>query len=316
MNIHSAQTSYRRLKMSKNHNWTTKDIPDQSGKIVIVTGANSGIGYETARALALHGATVIMACRDLEKGTTAVEKILKEHPQADIDLRQLDLADLSSVQQFAENVLAEYDRLDILINNGGVMATPYQKTVDGFELQFGTNHLGHFMLSALLFDLLHYTPNSRVVTVTSYAHFFGRINFRDLNGERFYQKWLAYGQSKLANVLFGYELQRRSARNGKNPISIVVHPGYAATNLQHTSTLFSMLNPIMAQSQEMGALPTLYAATSPEIRGGEYIGPDGFLGQHGYPHQARSSGLSYDQDYAQRLWEVSEQLTGIQFNVA
>jgi NAD(P)-dependent dehydrogenase (short-subunit alcohol dehydrogenase family) len=301
--------------MSKNHNWTTKDIPDQSGKIVIVTGANSGIGYETARALALHGATVIMACRDLEKGAAAAEEIRREHPQADIDLRQLDLADFGSVQQFAEDFLDEYDRLDILINNGGVMATPYQKTVDGFELQFGTNHLGHFMLTALLFDLLHDTPDSRVVTVTSYAHLFSRINFRDLNSEGFYQKWLAYGQSKLANVLFGYELQRRAARNGKNPISIVVHPGYAATNLQHTSTLFSMLNPILAQSQEMGALPTLYAATSPDIRGGEYIGPDGFLGQRGYPHLTNSSGPSHDREDARRLWEVSKQLTGIEFNV-
>ena len=301
--------------MSKNHNWTIKDIPDQSGKTVIVTGANSGIGYEAARALALKGAIVIMACRDLEKGEAAVGEILKEHPRANLNLRQLDLADLSSVQQFAENILAEYDRLDILINNGGVMATPYRKTVDGFELQFGTNHLGHFMLTGLLFDLLHDTPDSRVVTVTSYAHLFGRINFRDLNSERFYQKWLAYGQSKLANVLFGYELQRRSARNGKNPISIVVHPGYAATNLQHTSTLFSFLNPIIAQSPEMGALPTLYAATSPEIRGGEYIGPDGFLGQHGYPHLTNSSGPSHDRENARRLWEVSEQLTGIEFNV-
>jgi NAD(P)-dependent dehydrogenase (short-subunit alcohol dehydrogenase family) len=301
--------------MSKNHNWTTKDIPDQSGKIVIVTGANSGIGYETARALALHGATVIMACRDLEKGAAAAEEIRREHPQADIDLRQLDLADFGSVQQFAEDFLDEYDRLDILINNGGVMATPYQKTVDGFELQFGTNHLGHFMLTALLFDLLHDTPDSRVVTVTSYAHLFSRINFRDLNSEGFYQKWLAYGQSKLANVLFGYELQRRAARNGKNPISIVVHPGYAATNLQHTSTLFSFLNPILAQSQEMGALPTLYAATSPDIRGGEYIGPDGFLGQRGYPHLTNSSGPSHDREDARRLWEVSKQLTGIEFNV-
>ena len=301
--------------MSKKLNWTSKDIPDQSGKIAIVTGANSGIGYEAARALALHGATVIMACRDLEKGEAAVEQILKENPQADIDLQQLDLADLSSVQQFAENFSEYYDHLDILINNGGVMATPYQKTVDGFELQFGTNHLGHFMLTGLLFDLLHDTPDSRVVTVTSYAHLFGRINFRDLNGERFYQKWLAYGQSKLANVLFGYELQRRTGRNGRNPISIVVHPGYAATNLQHTSTLFSMLNPIMAQSQEMGALPTLYAATSPDIRGGEYIGPDGFLGQRGYPHLTNSSGPSHDREDARHLWEVSEQLTGIEFNV-
>jgi NAD(P)-dependent dehydrogenase (short-subunit alcohol dehydrogenase family) len=301
--------------MSKANKWTTKNIPDQSGKIVIVTGANSGIGYEATRALAMRGATVIMACRNIEKGETAAEQIQKEDSQGKVILQRLDLADLNSVRQFAENFLAEFERLDVLVNNGGIMATPYGKTADGFELQFGTNNLGHFMLTGLLINLLKSTPNSRVVTVTSYAHFFGMINFSDLNSERFYQKWLAYGQSKLANVLFGYELQRRADRNGRNPISIVVHPGYAATNLQHTSSLFSFLNPVMAQSPEMGALSTLYAATSPEIRGGEYIGPDGFLGQHGYPHKARSSRQSQDVDTAQRLWEVSEELTGIQFNI-
>jgi NAD(P)-dependent dehydrogenase (short-subunit alcohol dehydrogenase family) len=301
--------------MSKEYHWTTDNIPDQSGKIVIVTGANSGIGYGAARALVHKGATVIMACRSLEKGEAAVAQIIKEDPRGQVILRQLDLADLNSVRAFAKDILAEFDRLDILINNAGVMATPYRKTTDGFEMQFGTNHLGHFTLTGLLIDLLKATPNSRVVTVSSYAHFFGRINFGDLNSENFYQKWLSYGQSKLANVLFGYELQRRADRNGANPISIVAHPGYAATNLQHTTTLFSMLNPILAQSQEMGALPTLYAATSPEIRGGEFIGPDGFLGQRGYPHKASSSRASHDQDTAQRLWEISEQLTGIQFDI-
>jgi NAD(P)-dependent dehydrogenase (short-subunit alcohol dehydrogenase family) len=304
--------SNRRLKMSKKENWTTNDIPDQSGKVIIVTGANSGIGYEAARALVKRGATVIMACRSLERGEAALQQILSENPSGQLNLQKLDLANLSSVLQFAEKFLAEYDRLDVLINNAGVMATPYGKTTDGFEMQFGTNHLGHFKLTGLMYDLLKSTPNSRVVTVTSYAHFFGRMNFNDLNGERFYQKWLAYGQSKLANVLFGYEFQRRVSRNGRNPISVVAHPGYAATNLQRTSTLFSVLNPIMAQSQEMGAL---YAATSPEIRGGEYIGPNGFLGQHGYPHKARSSHLSQDPYQSQQLWEVSEQLTGIQFKM-
>jgi len=261
--------------MSKNNKWTTKDIPDQNGKVVIVTGANSGIGFEASRALAGRGATVVMACRSLDKGEAAARQIRGEYPEAQLDLKQIDLADLSSVRAFAEDFLAEYERLDILINNAGVMATPYRKTVDGFELQFGANHLGHFALTGLLIELLKKTPESRIVTVSSYAHFIGRINFNDLGSEKSYQKWLAYGQSKLANVLFGYELQRRSARNGGNPISVVVHPGYAATNLQHTTTFFQMLNPIMAQSQEMGALPTLYAATSPEIQGGEYIGPEG-----------------------------------------
>ena len=300
--------------MAKKNVWTTENIPDQSGKIVIVTGANSGIGFETVRALALHGATVIMACRSLEKGQAAVDQIRGENPRGQVFLQRLDLADLDSVGQFAEIFLADNSRLDILINNAGVMATPYQRTADGFELQFATNHLGHFKLTGLLIDLLRRTPNSRVVTVSSYGHFFGRINFNDLNSQRFYQKWLAYCQSKLANVLFGYELQRSLKNSGDNPISIVAHPGSVATNLQRTTTLFRMLNPILAQSQAMGALPSLYAATSPDIRGGEYIGPDRFFGQHGYPRVVRSSPRSYDQDLARRLWEVSEELTGIRFN--
>ena len=301
--------------MNNNNKWTSEQMPDQSGKIVIVTGANSGIGYEAARALAIKGATVIMACRNLEKGQSAVNQISAEFSAAKILLRQLDLADLSSVQQFAETFLAEFDRLDVLINNAGVMAIPYHQTVDGFEMQFGTNHLGHFKLTGLLFDLLKRTPNSRVVTLSSYAHFFGWINFKDLNGKRFYQKWLAYCQSKLANILFGYELQRRLAAIGNNPISIVVHPGWAATNLQHSTWFFRLLNPLLAQSQEIGALPTLYAVTNPEVRGGEYIGPDGFLGQRGYPHKARSSRRSHDPETAKKLWQVSEEFTGIRFEI-
>ena len=301
--------------MSMNNKWTTEQIPDQSGKIVIVTGANSGIGYEATRALAIKGASVIMACRSLEKGQRAVDQIRTEFPDAQVLLRPLDLADLSSVQQFANTFLSEFDRLDVLINNAGGMAIPYHKTADGFEMQFGTNHLGHFKLTALLFDLLKRTPNSRIVTVTSYAHFFGWINFNNLNSERFYQKWLAYCQSKLANILFGYELQRRVALGGKNPLSIVVHPGWAATNLQHSTWFFSLLNPLLSQSQEMGALPSLYAATSPEVCGGEYIGPDGFLGQRGYPHKARSSRRSMDLDTAKKLWAISEEITGIQFDI-
>ena len=299
----------------KNDKWTLENIPDQRGKIVIVTGANSGIGYEAARALARKGANVIMACRSLEKGEAAVAQIRRENLQGDVILRQLDLADLSSVRNFADEFLAEYKQLNILINNAGVMAIPYRKTKDGFEMQFGTNHLGHFVLTGLLFELLKNTPNSRVVTVSSYAHIVGKINFDDLNSEKSYQKWLAYGQSKLANLLFAYELQRRSAKKGDNPISIAVHPGYAATNLQNSSSFFSFTNNFMAQSQEMGALPTLYAATNPEIEGGEFIGPDGFLAQRGYPHKARSSARSYDPETAQRLWQVSEELTGVRFDV-
>jgi NAD(P)-dependent dehydrogenase (short-subunit alcohol dehydrogenase family) len=293
--------------------WTTENIPDQSGKTVIVTGANSGIGYEASAVLARKGAKVIMACRSLEKGGTAVARIESQNPKGQLNLKQLDLADLKSVTRFANDFLAESERLDILINNAGVMAIPYQQTADGFEMQFGTNHLGHFALTGKLFSLLQKTPGSRVVTVSSYAHMLGIIKFDDLNSENSYQKWMAYGQSKLANILFAYELQRRSSQNGGNPISIAVHPGYAATNLQKSSSFFSFTNKFMAQSQEMGALPTLYAATHPDIRGGEYIGPDGFLAQRGYPKQARSSSRSYDLETAKRLWQVSEELSGVQF---
>ncbi len=293
--------------------WTTNNIPNMKGKTVIITGANSGIGYEAARALAAKDATVIMACRSMEKGQKAVQQIQAETPKADLKLMALNLADLASVRAFAESFLAEHKQLDILVNNAGVMATPYNTTADGFEMQIGTNHFGHFALTGLLLDLLRTTPNSRVVTVSSYAHFMGRINFADINSEKSYQKWSAYGQSKLANVLFAYELHRRSSQNGGNPLSAVAHPGYAATNLQHTTRFFSMLNPIMAQSQEMGALPTLYAATSPEIQDGDYLGPDGFLGQRGFPHKAHSSRASHDEKAAQQLWEISEELTGVKY---
>jgi NAD(P)-dependent dehydrogenase (short-subunit alcohol dehydrogenase family) len=299
--------------MSKHLRWTAADIPDQNGKAAIVTGANSGIGFETARALALHGAAVVMACRSLEKGQAAADRIRSQDPRGQVILEQLDLADLASVGEFARRFLADYDRLDILINNAGVMAPPYQLTADGFELQIGVNHLGHFKLTGLLIDVLQSTPDSRVVTVSSALHIFGRIDFRDLNSQRSYKNLLAYCQSKLANVLFGYELQRRASRWGNNPISIVVHPGYAATNVQRYNRLFRMLNPIIAQSQEMGALPSLYAATSPEMRGGEYIGPDRFFGQHGYPRITRSSPGSYDLELARRLWEISEELTQTRF---
>lgn len=299
--------------MSKRNHWTTDNIPDQSGKIAIVTGANSGIGYEAARALAHKGAGVVIACRSLEKGEVAAEQIRSQNPPGQIVLLRLDLADLASVGEFAGRFLAEYNRLDILINNGGVMAIPHQLSQDGFELQFATNHLGHFKLTGLLIDLIRSTPRARVVTVSSYGHIFGWINFGDFNSQRFYYSWLAYARSKFANVLFGYELQRRMAASGGNPISVVVHPGYAATNLQRHSRMYTALNPLVAQSQEMGALPSLYAATSPEIHGGEYIGPDGFLAQRGYPHQARSGPRSHNQKLAQHLWQVSEELTGVVF---
>ena len=299
--------------MSRNHKWTTKDMPDMQGKTVLITGANSGIGYEAARALAAKNAQVVMACRNQEKAQQARQQILTETPAASVDLMQLDLSDMAQVRAFASDFLEHYPQLQVLINNAGVMAIPYRHTADGFEMQLGTNHLGHFLLTGLLYARLQDTPNSRMVTVSSYAHYMGRINFQDLQSEGSYQKWLAYGQSKLANLLFAKELQRRSAEAGGNPISIAVHPGYAATNLQRSSWFFSRVNNIVAQSAAMGALPTLYAASSPEIHGGEYVGPDGFLAQRGYPHLARTSKAAQDQATARRLWDVSEELTGVKF---
>jgi NAD(P)-dependent dehydrogenase (short-subunit alcohol dehydrogenase family) len=301
--------------VSEPDQWINENVPDQSGKLALVTGANSGLGYEVSHALALRGATVLMACRNLKKGEEAAAKIRDENPKGEVRLMELDLADLRSVKQFSQKFHFEYDHLDLLVNNAGVMAMPYGQTADGFELQFGINHLGHFALTGLLIDLLENTPGSRIVTVSSYGHWFGRINFGDLNGKNFYQKWMAYAQSKLANILFAFELQRRLSQKGKTPISIAAHPGYAHTNLQQHTALFSFLNPIMAQSQEMGALPILYAATRPDIQGGEYIGPDGFLGQHGYPHKARSSKSSHNEKTADRLWKVSEQLTGVTYDI-
>jgi NAD(P)-dependent dehydrogenase (short-subunit alcohol dehydrogenase family) len=301
--------------MSETFAWIDKHIPDQTGKLVLVTGANSGLGYEVSRGLARRGASVVMACRDLNKGETAAANIRADNPKADLRVMALDLAGLSCVLEFAEQFQAEYSRLDVLVNNAGVMALPYGKTADGFELHFGINHIGHFALTGLLLDLLKATPASRVVTVSSYGHWFGWINFRDLNGEKFYYRWLAYSQSKLANVLFAYELQRRLSRKGEDTISLAAHPGYAATNLQRHSTLWSFLNPIFAQSQQMGALPILYAAAHPGIVGGEYASPDGFLGQRGYPYTGFSSPLSHNKALARRLWEASERLTGVHYAI-
>ncbi|MBC8507496.1 MAG: SDR family NAD(P)-dependent oxidoreductase [Anaerolineales bacterium] len=295
--------------------WATANIPDMQGKTIIITGANSGIGYEAARALAAKRATLIMACRSLDKGHQAIQQILAESPEADLKLMTLNLADLSSVRQFAQNFRSNYDKLDVLVNNAGVMAIPYQKTIDGFEMQFGVNHLGHFALTGLLLDLLLKTEGSRVVTISSYAHRYGWINFNDLNGERFHYRWIAYCQSKLANLLFAYELQRRLSQSGAKTVSLGAHPGYTETNLQQHSWFYGqLLNPLIAQSQEMGALPTLYAATADDIVGDEYIGPDGFLGQRGYPHKINSGRLTRNKNLGKRLWEVSEEMTGVKYD--
>jgi NAD(P)-dependent dehydrogenase (short-subunit alcohol dehydrogenase family) len=263
--------------------WTAEQIPDLTSKIAIVTGANSGIGYETALALARKGATMILACRNVEKGEAAVQQIVQKEPTAKAELMQLDLSDLGSVLSFTQVFANHYDRLDLLINNAGIMRTPFGKTADGFELQFGTNHLGHFALTGLLLDRIIRAPQARVVTVSSGGERFGKIDFDNLNAEKGYDAGRAYGQSKLANLLFTYELQRRFEDAGVDAIAAAAHPGWTVTNLQvHWPTL-QILNPLIGQQPVMGALPTLYAATAPDIQGGDYYGPDGWLGLRGYP---------------------------------
>lgn len=303
--------------------WTEADIPNLSGKTIIVTGGNSGIGYQAALALAGKGARVVLACRDQAKANTAASTIRAAHPKAAVDVMSLDLASLASVRAFADAFRAQHQRLDVLCNNAGVMALPYRKTADGFEMQIGTNHLGHFALTGQLLDLLRATPGARVVNVSSGAHRVGTIRFDDLHWTRGYRKWFAYGQSKLANLLFTYELQRRLAAAHVPVISVACHPGYAATNLQTAGPrmegssvmerLSELGNRLFAQSADMGALPTLYAVTAEDVHGGDYIGPDGFGEMHGHPHKVESNGRSRDPDTARRLWDLSEQLTGVRY---
>jgi NAD(P)-dependent dehydrogenase (short-subunit alcohol dehydrogenase family) len=301
--------------------WTAGDIPDQSGRLAVVTGANSGLGLATARELARAGARVVVACRDTTRGEAALEEIRAATPGAEVELGALDLADLSSVRAFAESFRGEHDGLDLLINNAGVMApSPRRTTADGFELQFGTNHLGHFALTALLIGTMEGRDGTRVVTVSSGAHHMGEIDFDDPNFEkRHYKRWRAYGQSKLANLLFALELDRRLRAAGSAIRSLGAHPGYAATNLQSAAPpvldrmVMMVTNRVLAQSADMGALPILYAATYPEVEGGTYIGPDGMAEQRGYPTRARLSRGARDTEVAARLWEVSEQLTGVKF---
>ena len=304
--------------------WTADDIPDLSRKTIIVTGANSGIGYEAALEFGRHHATVVLACRSMDKANAAVAQIKSAHPDASVTAMELDLASLASVRKFAEEFRKTYGKLDILCNNAGVMAIPYRKTADGFEMQIGTNHFGHFALTGLLIDLLLANEGARVVNVASGAHRMGSIRFDDLNWEHGYRKWLAYGQSKLANLLFCMELQRRLEKAGAKAISVACHPGYAATNLQAagprmagSSLMESMMgiaNRLFSQSAAMGALPTLYAAVSPEVRGNDYIGPDGLAELWGNPTTVKPSKAARDGAVASRLWEVSEKLTGVSYS--
>ena len=294
-------------------NWTANDIPDLSGKTAVVTGANSGLGYETALALAGHGANVVMACRDERRGTEALERVRSEAPDASVELSLLDLADLTSVRKFAESYAGERHQLDILVNNAGVMALPERReTADGFEMQLGTNHFGHYALTGLLLPQLQARPGSRVVSVTSFGHKVGRMDFDDLQWERKYRKWFAYGRSKLANLLFTFELDRRARAGGSAIVAAVAHPGYAKTNLQ-SGTSFQA-STFMAQSAADGALPQLYAATAPDVQSGEFFGPSGFMEQRGAPKRVKAAKKAYDTEDARRLWELSEQSTGVTYS--
>jgi NAD(P)-dependent dehydrogenase (short-subunit alcohol dehydrogenase family) len=299
--------------------WTTADIPDQSGGVAVITGANTGLGYETAAALADRGARVVLAVRNLDKGKDAAARIAALSPHADVALQELDLTSLEAIRAAAEQLRSEYDRIDLLINNAGVMWTPKSTTKDGFELQFGTNHLGHFAFTGLLLDRLLPVPGSRIVTVSSMGHRIrADIHFDDLQWERSYSRVGAYGQSKLANLLFTYELQRRLAPRGTT-IAAAAHPGGSRTELtRNLPPLLARITPVIEplfQGADMGALPTLRAATDPGVLGGQYYGPDGFGQQQGYPKLVASSDKSHDLDVQRRLWAVSEELTGVVYPV-
>ena len=300
--------------MSK-HNWNAEQLGDQTGRVAIVTGSNSGIGFETARVLAEKGADLVMACRNLAKANPKAEEIRNANPGAKIEVMELDLSDLPSVSAFADAFRAKHARLDLLINNAGIMMPPYGQTAQGFETQFGVNHLGHFALTGALLDLVTSTPGARIVTVSSVAHYFGNINFSDLNGESRYSAQAAYAQSKLANLLFTHELQRRLRAAGKDTLAVAAHPGWTETNLQEHAKSAKFLNRFFAQQPPMGALPTLYAATESNVRGAEYYGPSGFLEMNGPPKKVKSNKRSHDDSVAERLWQVSEELTGVDFQI-
>ena len=299
--------------------WSANQIPDQSGRLAVVTGANSGLGLETARALAAAGATVVITARDRAKGEAARERITAETPDATVEARVLDLAALESVRGFAAGIAADHPRIDMLINNAGVMMPPRGETVDGFELQFGTNHLGHFALTGLLLEPLAAVGGARVVTVSSLEHKPGRIHFDDLQSESKYSSRGAYQQSKFANAVFGLELDRRLRAAGSPVISVLAHPGYSATNLQTSgppfpvSALLRISNALIAQSASKGALPQLYAATAPGVEGGEFIGPDGFREARGTPTEVQPVKRARDEQTARLLWDVSEELTGVRY---
>ncbi|WP_327323480.1 oxidoreductase [Streptomyces sp. NBC_01210] len=300
--------------------WNASDIPDQSGRTAVVTGANSGIGLVTAQELARRGARVVLACRSTVRGEQAEARVKREVPDAEVEFRSLDLADLSSVREFA--AAYPYENLDLLINNAGVMALPYGKTADGFETQFGINHLGHFALTGLLLPKLLDTPGARVVSLSSGLHAMANLDIADLNSERHYRRWVAYARSKTANLLFVHELARRLRAAGSDVVAAAAHPGYAATNLQAASArmegrmirerIMEFGNRIAAQPAESGALPTLYAATAPGVRPDSFTGPK-FQGWRGAPAPSRRAKWTRNDVAGERLWAASEQLTGVTY---
>ncbi|MFF9894615.1 oxidoreductase [Streptomyces longispororuber] len=304
--------------------WSAHDIPDLSDRAAVVTGANSGIGYCTARELARRGARVVLACRSEERGSAALARLFSDVPSADAALWRLDLGDLGSVREFAERYDRERGgRLDLLVNNAGVMALPHRRTADGFEAQFGVNHLGHFALTGLLLPHLLRTPGARVVTVSSMLHLLGNVDVTDLNSDRHYRRWLAYGRSKSANLLFTHELARRAAAAGADLVAAAAHPGYAATNLQAAGprlegrkvreTVMTAATRVVGQSAAAGALPTLYAAAAPGVRPDSFTGPR-VLGWRGAPTPSPRASWTRDDRVSTRLWEASEQLTGVRYD--
>jgi NAD(P)-dependent dehydrogenase (short-subunit alcohol dehydrogenase family) len=303
--------------------WTAADLPDLSDRTFVVTGANSGLGLETTRMLATRGARVVMACRNQEKGRDAMASIQAGLPTARLELTKLDLGSLASIRACAADLQARFPVIDVLVNNAGIMAVPRTLTEDGFEVQIGTNHFGHFALTGLLFDSLRRAPAPRVVSVSSIAHTLGRMDFDDLMGARRYQKWSAYAKSKLANLLFVYELHRRLQARGIEVLAAGAHPGYSSTNLQAVGPkqegsafgawMMSAGNAMFAQPAERGALPTIYAAAAPGVASGDYYGPDGLFEVWGYPKKVTSNAASHDSVAAQKLWDASVKLTGVDF---
>jgi NAD(P)-dependent dehydrogenase (short-subunit alcohol dehydrogenase family) len=302
--------------------WTNEQIPNLSGKIIIVTGANSGIGYEAAKEFSRKGAKTILACRNMEKARSALVKIKKEVPNSNTEIMKLDVSSLKSIHGFAKEFKSKHKRLDVLLNNAGVMMTPYEKTEDGFELQVGTNHLGHFALTGLLINLLLKTHGSRVVNVSSNGHRFGDVDFDKIvyDKDKKYSSMRAYGRSKLANLLFTYELQRRLEAKKAKVIAVAAHPGTSNTNLGRyigkrwylklAMPIFSLIS----QSAAMGAMPSIRASVDPDVKGGDYYGPNGFFGMKGKPIKVESNEESHNREHAKRLWDISEKLTKVKYN--